>query len=49
MPAWKKTGYVVNLAQIKAKGYPDTHLARGEPIHVIGVAFSKGARNVVGF
>ena len=37
------------LAQIKAKGYADKYKARGEPIHLIGVEFSKTERNVVGF
>lgn len=37
------------LQQIKAKGYADKYRARGEPIHLIGVAFSKDDRNIVGF
>ncbi|WP_460508855.1 PD-(D/E)XK nuclease domain-containing protein, partial [Hydrogenophaga soli] len=37
------------LAQIQAKGYADKYRARGEPIHLIGVEFSKAERNVVGF
>jgi hypothetical protein len=37
------------LQQIKAKGYADKYRARGEPIHLIGVEFSKDSRNVVGF
>jgi hypothetical protein len=37
------------LQQIKDKGYADKYRARGEPIHLIGVEFSKDSRNVVGF
>ncbi|HEX5783922.1 MAG TPA: PD-(D/E)XK nuclease domain-containing protein [Burkholderiaceae bacterium] len=37
------------LAQIQAKGYADKYRARGEPIHLVGVEFSKAERNVVGF
>jgi cobalamin biosynthesis Co2+ chelatase CbiK len=37
------------LQQIKDKGYADKYLARGEPIHLIGVEFSKAERNIVGF
>lgn len=37
------------LAQIKALGYADKYQARGEPVHLIGVEFSKASRNIVGF
>ena len=37
------------LQQIKAKGYADKFRASGQPIHLIGVEFSKASRNVVGF
>jgi len=37
------------LQQIKDKGYADKYRARGEPIHLIGVEFSKVSRNIVGF
>ncbi len=37
------------LQQIKDKAYADKYRARGEPIHLIGVEFSKASRNVVGF
>ncbi|MBV5298490.1 MAG: ATP-binding protein [Rhodoferax sp.] len=37
------------LQQIKAQGYADKYKARGEPIHLIGVEFSKASRNIVGF
>lgn len=37
------------LEQIKNKRYADKYRARGEPIHLIGVEFSKVSRNIVGF
>jgi len=37
------------LAQLKAKNYAAKYLASGEPIDLIGVEFSKEARNVVAF
>ena len=37
------------MAQIKAKGYADKYRNRGEPVHLIGIEFSRAARNVVGF
>ena len=37
------------LQQIKDMGYADKYRARGEPIHLIGVAFSKASRNIVEF
>ena len=37
------------LEQIKTQGYADKYKARGEPIHLIGVEFSKANRNIVGF
>ena len=37
------------LQQIKDKGYADKYQSRGEPIHLIGVEFSKESRNIVGF
>jgi hypothetical protein len=37
------------LQQIKAKGYAEKYLGRGEPVHLIGIEFSRAARNVVGF
>ncbi|MDZ7857378.1 ATP-binding protein [Sphaerotilus sp.] len=37
------------LAQIKAKGYADQYRGRGEPIHLVGVEFSRDSRNIVGF
>ena len=37
------------LAQIKARGYADKYRATGQPIHLIGVEFSRDRRSVVGF
>jgi hypothetical protein len=37
------------LQQIKAQGYADKYRDRGEPVHLIGVEFSRAARNLVGF
>jgi hypothetical protein len=37
------------LQQIKDKAYADKYRSRGEPIHLIGVEFSKTSRNVVEF
>ncbi|OIN91056.1 MAG: hypothetical protein AUJ20_12535 [Comamonadaceae bacterium CG1_02_60_18] len=37
------------LQQIKDKGYAKPYLALGQPIHQIGVEFSKTSRSVVGF
>ncbi len=37
------------LQQIKEKCYADKYQARGEPIHLIGVEFSKASRNIIGF
>lgn len=37
------------LEQIKRNNYADKYRARGQPIHLIGVAFSKDSRNIVGF
>jgi hypothetical protein len=37
------------LQQIKDKGYAKPYLALGQPIHQIGVEFSKVSRSVVGF
>jgi hypothetical protein len=37
------------LAQIREKGYADQYRALDQPIHLIGVEFSKSKRNVVGF
>ncbi|MDZ7858721.1 ATP-binding protein [Sphaerotilus sp.] len=37
------------LAQIQAKGYAEKYRDRGEPIHLIGVEFSREARNLAAF
>ncbi|MDD2711517.1 MAG: ATP-binding protein [Simplicispira sp.] len=37
------------LAQIVQRGYADKYRSRGEPIHLIGVEFSRQTRSVVGF
>ena len=37
------------LAQIKARGYVEKYRAAGQPIHLIGVEFSRDRRTVVGF
>ncbi len=37
------------LAQLQAKGYAEKYRARGEPIRLVGVEFSKVDRNIVGF
>jgi hypothetical protein len=37
------------LQQIKDKGYADKFMALKQPVHLIGVEFSKDNRNIVGF
>ena len=37
------------LAQLKARGYADKYRASGEPVYLIGVEFSKDARNLTAF
>ena len=37
------------LQQIKDRGHAEKYLARGEPIRLIGIEFSKERRSVVGF
>ena len=37
------------LQQLKDMAYADKYRRRGEPIHLIGVEFSKTSRNIVGF
>ncbi|MEY4980460.1 MAG: hypothetical protein RLZZ352_2730, partial [Pseudomonadota bacterium] len=34
---------------LQARGYAEKYRARGEPIYLIGVEFSRTARNVAGF
>ena len=37
------------LQQIKDKGYADKYRAAGQPIHLVGIEFSRKQRSVVGF
>ena len=37
------------LEQLKQKGYADKYRSRGLPVHLIGVEFSREARNIVAF
>ena len=37
------------MAQLRQKGYADKYRDRGEPIHLIGVEFSRETRNLIGF
>ena len=37
------------MAQLKSRGYAEKYRALGEPIHLVGVEFSRESRNVVGF
>ena len=37
------------LAQLQSRGYAEPHRAAGQPIRLIGVEFSREARNVVAF
>ena len=37
------------MAQLRARGYAEKYRSRGEPIHLVGVEFSRETRNVVAF
>ncbi|MDE0349694.1 MAG: ATP-binding protein [Gammaproteobacteria bacterium] len=37
------------MAQLKARGYAEKYRGRGEPVHLVGVEFSRDTRNIVGF
>ena len=37
------------LAQIRTKGYADKYRDTGRTVHLVGIEFSRAARNVVGF
>ena len=37
------------LQQLKDKAYADKYRSEGQPIHLVGVKFSREQRNVVGF
>ncbi len=41
-----RQGSGLALRQLKAKGYAAKHLASGKPVHLVGVEFSREARNV---
>ena len=45
----EKTPEGTALAQLRDKGYADKYLHPGEPVHLIGVEFSKADRNVAAF
>ena len=37
------------LAQLKERRYADKYRGQGEPIHLVGVEFSRGTRNITAF
>ena len=37
------------MAQLKARGYAEKYGVQGEPIHLVGVEFSRDTRNIVAF
>ena len=43
------TGEGAAMAQLKARGYADKCRGYGEPIHLVGVEFSRETRNIVAF
>ena len=45
----EQSGAGAALAQLRARGYADKYRADGEPIHLIGVEFSRETRNVTAF
>ena len=45
----EQAGEGAALAQLQTRGYADKYRAAGEPIYLIGVEFSKEARNVTAF
>ena len=45
----EQAGEGAALAQLQARGHADKYRAAGEPIYLIGVEFSKEARNVTAF
>ena len=45
----EQAGEGAALAQLRERGYADKYRASGEPIHLIGVEFSKSTRNVTAF
>ena len=46
---WKKAPEGTALAPLRAKGYADWYRHLGEPIHLVGVEFSREERNVAAF
>ena len=45
----EQAGAGAALARLRARGYADKYRALGEPIHLVGVEFSRETRNVVAF
>ena len=45
----EQAGAGAALEQLRARGYADKYRALDEPIHLVGVEFSREARNVVAF
>ena len=45
----EQAGAGAALAQLREKGYADRYRARGEPIHLVAVEFSRATRNIVAF
>lgn len=37
------------LAQLRQRGYADKHRHSGQPVHLVGVAFSRRQRNIAAF
>ena len=46
-PRWRPPGSA--LAQLQERRYADKYRATGEPIHLIGVEFSRATRNITAF
>ena len=45
----ERTAEGTALAQLGKRGYADKYRHLGEPIHLIGVEFSRAARNIAAF
>ena len=45
----EQAGAGAALAQLRERGYADKYRGSGEPIHLVGVEFSRESRNVVAF
>ncbi|MCL2424169.1 MAG: PD-(D/E)XK nuclease domain-containing protein, partial [Micrococcales bacterium] len=37
------------MTQIEDRGYADKYLAQGQPVHLVGVEFSREQRTIIGF